>query len=215
MIDANGILMIEPSSQVTAQPVVDEATRKMSAALRQARPGDSTNGFHLCACGVSSGDTELWIMDGAGQLRLTNSLAVHYLAFHRPEITAAELSKVYALSDGEAEPNAQELRPPSSARAVRVARIPEGLRDWLNRLPDQSNPGWTALDSFANNGLFCVMLARSDLPVPEAELVSFLAVLENVWDPPAGGFRMKLRVRTNLADGGLELKVSAVPLPSW
>lgn len=108
MQTSNGILMIEPCGRVSDQPLVDELTRKMAAAWRNRRDGDiGYRGFHICACGAFSDSKDHWI----GEL-LTNSLAIHYLAYHRYDVPEEELEKVRALSYGEAEPTPQELAAP-------------------------------------------------------------------------------------------------------
>ncbi len=105
----NGILMVEPSGKPSAIPLIDELTRKMTAAWRRRRDSKySYRGFHVCACRVCCSDNkDHWVGNGEGLL--TNSLCVHYLAFHRGDIPAEELEKVRSLAYGEEEPNEQEL----------------------------------------------------------------------------------------------------------
>lgn len=45
-------------------------------------------------------------------LEVTNSLCIHYLAFHRDEISKDQLQRVAALFDGEEEPTEDELKYP-------------------------------------------------------------------------------------------------------
>ena len=112
MIDPNGILMSEPSRQVSSNPVIDELTRKMTAAWRQRQESDhGYRGTHGCRCGVASDNRDHFI--GSEKL-LTNSLCIHYLAFHRDDVPQEELEKVAALTFGEAEPTTEELAPPRS-----------------------------------------------------------------------------------------------------
>lgn len=109
----DGILMVEPSGSAAAVPVVDQLTRKMTAAWRKRRSsGDeySYKGVHYCACGAWSDNQDHWVGEGNGLL--TNSLCVHYLAFHRDDIPKDELGKVCALDLGEEEPNVNELASP-------------------------------------------------------------------------------------------------------
>ena len=108
MIDNNGILMIEPRRQASQAPIIDSLTKKMTAGWRNARHAeDGYRGFHVCICGVCSDNKDHWI--GPGQGLLTNSLCVHYMAYHRSEVPADELAKVEALSYGEADPTEEEL----------------------------------------------------------------------------------------------------------
>lgn len=108
MIDSAGIMMIEPSGKTSIMPLVDELTRKMTAAWRCRRDSEyGYRGFHTCACGVWSDNKDHWIGDV-----LTNSLCVHYLAFHRDSIPQEELDKVRALAFGEVKPSEEELSKP-------------------------------------------------------------------------------------------------------
>jgi len=52
-------------------------------------------GWHDCACGVMSSNQDYLLENG----QVTNSLCVHYLAWHRDEVPAAELRKVAALPE--------------------------------------------------------------------------------------------------------------------
>lgn len=100
------VLYIRPGTKGTAEPVIDSLTRKMSAAFRASEStGVHWRGFHACRCGVNSDNTDYILPNG----QQTNSLCVHYLAFHRDEVPAEELAKVAALESGEAEPSSEEL----------------------------------------------------------------------------------------------------------
>ena len=102
---STGILMVEPSVKRATTPIIDELTRKMTAAWRQRRDDEEGyRGFHTCACGAVSDNKDHWV----GGL-LTNSLCLHYLAFHRDDIPQEELDKVRALDYGEEEPTEKEL----------------------------------------------------------------------------------------------------------
>ncbi len=109
MKTSNGIMMVEPSALSVVTALIDELTRKMTAAWRQRRDSeDGYRGFHTCACGALSDNKDHWVGDGL----LTNSLCIHYLAFHRDDIPQEELDKVRALTYGEEEPNEKELKRP-------------------------------------------------------------------------------------------------------
>lgn len=91
MTDDRHILFIEPQRGAAAAPVHDELSTKMRAAMRHARESDYVAaGVHFCKCGAA-GDCVDWILP-SGQV--TNSLAVHYLEYHREEIPESELDKV-------------------------------------------------------------------------------------------------------------------------
>ena len=106
----DAILMVEPSAKISKEPLVDELTRKMTATWRKRKEsGISYRGFHVCQCNVFS-DNKDHFVDGG---KLTNSLCIHYLAFHRDDILPEELDKVRQLKDGEAQPTDEELHIPN------------------------------------------------------------------------------------------------------
>lgn len=109
------ILYIEPGPYTSEEPVIDELTRKMTAAFRLAEPGPGWRGFHVCRCGVNSSNCDYTLPDD----RQANSLCIHYLAYHRDEVPEAELAKVAALASGDAEPTAEELARPAQRRVDR------------------------------------------------------------------------------------------------
>ena len=114
------VLYIQPGPYTPAEPVIDELTRKMAAAYRAAESdGMCWRGFHVCRCGVNSSNCD-YILPGGQQ---TNSLCVHYLAFHRNEVPAEELAKVAALESGEAEPTTEELARPAKRRVSRYEML--------------------------------------------------------------------------------------------
>ena len=101
----DGILMIEPVGKPSATPLIDELTRKMTAAWRRRRDAlTGYRGMHSCVCGAISDNKDHWVDD-----LLTNSLCVHYLAFHRDDVLSQELDKVRVLAYGEADPDDREL----------------------------------------------------------------------------------------------------------
>ena len=116
--DPNTLLYIEPTSDKSETPTIDGYTRKMAAAL-QSRistgvlqqdgtydKDSSTLGFQRCSCRVTSDVVDYELSDGV----ITNSLCVHYLAWHRQEVPQTELDKVLSLSCGEAEPSQDVLK---------------------------------------------------------------------------------------------------------
>jgi hypothetical protein len=109
MITNQGILYIEPSFVASAEPVIDELTRKMTATFRKGQICQSSFGFHICICGARSSNSDYILPNG----EMTNSLCVHYLAFHRTEVSEDQLRKVSLLNCGEEEPNDRELSAPA------------------------------------------------------------------------------------------------------
>src|SRR5580765_5304646 len=96
-LDANHLLFIEPAGAPSATPTIDEITRKLAGAWRARKRSDYMwCGFHDCTgkgCDVRSDPFDYWV----DQLK-TNSLALHYVAFHRSEVPAGELAKIAALA---------------------------------------------------------------------------------------------------------------------
>lgn len=103
------LLFIEPSGYTSSTPVLDDLTMKMVSALEKSkqtknfgiiypngyyRAGAFTKGIHQCLCGVSSECHDFYLEDIQ---RATNSLAAHYLAYHREEIPQSELQIVATL----------------------------------------------------------------------------------------------------------------------
>lgn len=99
--DAQHLLYMEPRSPATGVPVIDEYTRLMAGAFDAAREtGVRFRGRHICRCGTYSSNTDYVL---PGEL-ITNSLCVHYLAFHRHEVPEGELERVLALTQYEVVP---------------------------------------------------------------------------------------------------------------
>jgi hypothetical protein len=99
---------MEPGRATSSEPVIDELTKKMTAAFRRGKSGPRWRGWHTCACGAKSDNTDYALPNGEE----TNSLCVHYLAYHRAEVSQSQLEKVAALDSGEADPSEKELAPP-------------------------------------------------------------------------------------------------------
>lgn len=96
--DEQALLMIEPVGPISASPVCDDLVDRMQEALHVARKGATYRGFHTCVCGAHSGSTDLFVTTVDGHELLTNSLAVHYLMYHRDEVPESEILKVQQLA---------------------------------------------------------------------------------------------------------------------
>ena len=94
MIDLSDIslLMIEPTWPTKEEAVNDAYTAKMEMIMKKAKHGHPYKGMHICACGEVSTNYDLYI----GKYT-TNSLAVHYLQYHRSEVPASEIEKLRKL----------------------------------------------------------------------------------------------------------------------
>lgn len=99
------LLYIEPRLLRDPVPVVDRLTRLMAAALHQGFPTKRWRGYHTCICGARSDNTDYKLSNGM----LTNSLCVHYMACHRPEVPPEMIQVVLALTCVEEEPTASEI----------------------------------------------------------------------------------------------------------
>jgi len=90
MPNDNLLLYIRPTQPASKKPVEDELTAKMRALLAVAQKGTCWRGWHTCVCGEHSTTYDLVLPDGT----ITNSLAVHYLAYHRDEVPESEIDKL-------------------------------------------------------------------------------------------------------------------------
>lgn len=86
------LLMIEPNDKVKELEVNDAYTAKMEMLIKKATEGPAYKGFHVCACGERSTNYDLKI----GKYT-ANSLAAHYLRYHRSEVPASEIEKLRKL----------------------------------------------------------------------------------------------------------------------
>lgn len=83
------LLQIEPRSKKSKLPFNDALARKMESLLELATRGKLYKGWHTCACGERSTSYDL-IVKGY----ITNSLAAHYLRWHRSEVPRSEIEKL-------------------------------------------------------------------------------------------------------------------------
>lgn len=110
MAISKGILFIDPKGKKSQVPVIDEATRKMTAAIRLSKPGVlrrgmEIRGIHKCVCGAISPGHNFVLPNNEE----TNALCVHYLAYHRSDVPREQLEKVLKLEYGESEPTTAEM----------------------------------------------------------------------------------------------------------
>ena len=120
------MLYINPSARTSEEPVLDELTMKMTAAFRQARKGTVWRGFHSCRCQARSTSCDYILPNG----EQTNSLCIHYLAWHREQVPQAELDKVAALSFGSATPTEDEIVPPGDPNERKLKQLQERFRKY-------------------------------------------------------------------------------------
>lgn len=122
VISSVGLLFIKPQNPPSEEPLVDGLTAKVVAALREAEagvfvqgqflPGASPKGMHLCSCRAASTAQDYRLPGG----EVTNSLAGHYLAWHRSEVPPLQLARVGKLPVPCAHPTADELVTPPGRR---------------------------------------------------------------------------------------------------
>ena len=73
--------------------------------------GKSWRGRHMCTgCSAESDNYDHFVATVDGGRLKTNSLAVHYLAYHRADVPEGELAKVVRLQADEADPTTAQLR---------------------------------------------------------------------------------------------------------
>ena len=106
MIFTKRLLFIEPIHPASSTPIVDHLTRRMAAAFRAARTDTWISaGLHECVCGAYSTSVDYYLPSG----HRTNSLCVHYVAYHRSEIPARQLVIIETFTSEEVEPSNLEL----------------------------------------------------------------------------------------------------------
>jgi hypothetical protein len=126
LFDNNHLLFIEPTSGPSESPVYDELTFQVAHLLDQAAVQESYFGHHTCSCGACSDGNDWQIPSG----QVTNSLAAHYLAYHRQEIPKDEIAKVRrhvgktALSRTQTARSVKWITPPVSNNALGIENIP-------------------------------------------------------------------------------------------
>ena len=108
--DRDHLLFIEPVADATEEPVLDELTGKMAGAWQHRRVSGSWRGFHICSCGAHSDHQDYSLKTTDGQELKTNSLALHYLAYHRSEVPRRERAKVMRLIGEPVTPSRTTLR---------------------------------------------------------------------------------------------------------
>ncbi len=116
------LLFIEPENEPSEEPIIDELTMKMTASFRKAKKGachdyavmgkgyefikdDGWMGWHNCSCGANAGGYDYLLLNG----EMTNQNCIHYLAYHRDEISQEQLDRVAKLDDGQKKPSKEEM----------------------------------------------------------------------------------------------------------
>lgn len=95
--DALGVLYIEPK-YIRKKPIIDDVTKKMLWLWHhKVETGLNNFGSHVCSCGISSDSCEHLLVSPDGTFFMTNSLCVHYVVFHRSEISKSEWKKINRL----------------------------------------------------------------------------------------------------------------------
>ena len=116
------LLFIEPQNKPSEKPIIDELTMKMTASFKKSKKGtidrysvmgqgykfiedNSWRGWHTCSCGANAGGQDYLLPNG----EMTNANCMHYLAYHRDEISQEQLDRVSKLDDGKEIPSSEEL----------------------------------------------------------------------------------------------------------
>lgn len=99
LYDKIGILYIKPDNHYSPEPIIDEITKKMTCLWRKKEDSKmSFFGFHTCSCGARSTAMDYLLpAPKESNYLLTNSLCLHYLAFHRDQIPIKEMNKVHEI----------------------------------------------------------------------------------------------------------------------
>ena len=107
---SNCMLYIHPLKKGTEEPILDELTMRILNGVRN-KTGKgvlhedgsfshdvSTKGFHHCTgCGgnIHSASQDIVLPNGL----ITNTLAVHYVAKHRSELSSEDITKINTLTE--------------------------------------------------------------------------------------------------------------------
>lgn len=106
--DDQHLLMIEPNCPRSAEPIIDDITRKITAAWRSRETRRRFRGWHDCTgrgCTASSDNGEHFVLG-----RETHSLCVHYVARHRDDVPQAMLDEIAEWNVEGVEPTAEEIQ---------------------------------------------------------------------------------------------------------
>jgi len=110
--DSKHLLFIEPIRGPSAEPVVDDLTRRLTAAWRwRVTSVARYRGVHTNPCdpGVASDNADHYVGGPEGVGMMTHSLCLRYIAYFRAEAPPAELEKVRLLPEEFADPTPEEL----------------------------------------------------------------------------------------------------------
>jgi hypothetical protein len=125
---ADALLFVEPAGAPSSEPIVDDITRRLTAAWRARRSVGSYRGHHTNACdpGVASDNRDHYLRGAQCEL-LTHSLCIRYVAHFRAELPVGEIEKIALLPAVYADPTAEELAPRGPGRA---SNIRDGRYTW-------------------------------------------------------------------------------------
>ena len=85
------LMMIEPKKDKSVEPIEDNVSTVAAIVLDKSTINPRHyRGFHTCVCGEISTNYDLISPMG----RITNSLIVHYVRYHRDEILSNEIVKL-------------------------------------------------------------------------------------------------------------------------
>ena len=143
------LLQIHPSCPKSSKPCNDELTAKMERLLEVAKRGKPYKGCHKCICGERSSNYDLFV---AGYT--TNSLAAHYLIYHRNGIPKSEIEKLNSIL------LEQRMKQSRKKKLQKVKQISDKDREQFSK--DLTEPLLThvpayinASDSNLTNGKYC------------------------------------------------------------
>jgi hypothetical protein len=109
------LLFIRPIRFPTDEPIIDELTMTLTGALRRSRVSYRRRVFfNSCICGAFSGSADRSLPGGA----VTNALCLHYLAYHRAEVPAADLDAIRRIQTTMEMPSRSEIDAPEYRKSL-------------------------------------------------------------------------------------------------
>jgi len=84
------MLYVRAKKPAETTPILDDITTKIAVAFSKAKVTRRWKGLYRCKCGTLSSSCDYKLPNG----EQINSLCVHYLAYHRSEVSPSDLARI-------------------------------------------------------------------------------------------------------------------------